>query len=198
MRVEQVRQAAIALLEQAGVLTAGQRLWLRTRKLMASAELSLLGALPLLRHAPGLLLSCYGVCMAVTAPFKVPASRTFQCAICSKTYTLHSTQPPPPCCGGALLEVETARVMVPVRRACRLCASPHLPHLPKPRHSIEPVQHPHPTSAFPSLKPLAPASPGVSPALPGPGGALEQCRTEAAWLHGATPGACHPGPSPGR
>lgn len=96
------------------MLAAGQRVWLRPRQLPAGAEVTVPEALATMRVAPGTLFSCHGICVAASAPFQVPAARTFQCASCAKVCTLHCMEAPPPCCGGTAAEVEQARVMVPV------------------------------------------------------------------------------------
>lgn len=79
-----MRQAAIAALEAAELLPAGQRVWLRPRQLPAGFELTVPEALECMRCAPGTLFAVHGVCIAASAVFQRPAACAFQCASCGK------------------------------------------------------------------------------------------------------------------
>lgn len=146
--VEVLRQAVIAVLERTAALPQGQRLWLRPRQLIAAAELSVREAQDCMRSAPGALFSCHGVCVAASAPFQLPAARTFRCACCSNEFTQHShgaAASPKPCCTeAALLEVEQARVMVQVgvrRWMGTLCGCWQGPQC-QAILALQPLQHP--------------------------------------------------------
>lgn len=111
---DSVRQAVLAALSAADLLAPGQRVWLRPRQLPVPFQLGVPDAIQALRCAPGALLAVHGVVTAASALFQQTVSRAFECAVCARVCTLHSTGTPPPCCGGVFRELEQARVMVPV------------------------------------------------------------------------------------